>query len=189
MNRDPRRGAATGNGLVVLAIACLGASLLWPIVRDRRFDDRFQALVDDVEEVRDAARRFVDAHGTLPEAAPRGQVPAGLASLMTPGLSFAPDGYQMEWAHWEFIEPAEEFVAIEPEILPEEEVLTTADTIPPPPPAIRSFGSLSVHASEAPLLAALRARYGERMSFVRDSSWTLLLPLSGNAEDPPGGNR
>ena len=189
MIRGDRRGAATGNGLVVLAIACLGAALLWPVGRDRRFDDRFTSLVAGVEEVRGAARRHVDANGTLPEPAPRGQLPADLAPLLTPGFSFAGDGYDLEWSRWEFVEPPEEFDPVEPEVLPEVETLTATDTLPPPPPGIRTYGSLSVHATEAPLLAALLARYGERMSFVRDSSWTLLLPLPRDDGNPPGGDR
>ena len=55
--------------------------------------------------------------------------------------------------------------------------------VPLPQPLVSTSGGITVHTAETALLAELLSRYGATSSFVRDSTWTLVLPRAGA---PPG---
>lgn len=172
-----RRGSATGNALVILSMLALGASLLYPVLAQRRVDDRLADAVGRVEAVRQAAARYHASQQELPPGAGIGVAPQGLATLLTPDFSFIGEGFALEWNLWDRAEPAIEVSIPDPAVLVEEEVITATDTLVAPPRMVRSFGSLSVHSGEGVLLSGLLTRFGETSSFVRDTTWTLLIPL------------
>ena len=43
-------------------------------------------------------------------------------------------------------------------------------------PVVRQIGGIILHSSDGALLAELLQRYGTEASFVRDTTWTLVLP-------------
>jgi hypothetical protein len=55
-----------------------------------------------------------------------------------------------------------------------------------PPRAVQLAG-ITVHAAEPALLAALLRTYGREDSFVRDTTWTLILSPAGVSPDPDDG--
>jgi len=172
-----RRGTATGNVLVVLSMLALGAALVYPILAQRQADERMADVIGRVEAVRQAAARYHDNQQDLPPNGGVGVAPQGLSTLLTPDFSFAGEGFALEWRLWDRAEEAEEVSIPDPVVPVEEELITAADTAVAPPRTVRSFGSLSVHSGEPFLLSGLLSRYGETSSFVRDTTWTLLIPL------------
>lgn len=172
-----RAGASTGDMLIVLALVSLGASLLYPIRKQRAFDDRVEAAVADVESLRSETQRLRDAEGVWPESAPTGELPAGSESA---GLTLVRDTYALEWTRWVSVElPQPDTSAIPP---PDDEDNPPPE-VPLPQPLVSTSGGITVHTAETALLAELLSRYGATSSFVRDSTWTLVLPRAGA---PPG---
>ena len=75
-----RTGATTGDVLIILAVLSLGASILYPITRQKAFEERVEAAIADVESLRSEALRLRDGEGAWPESAPTGELPAGSGS-------------------------------------------------------------------------------------------------------------
>ena len=183
MRPDPRSGLAPGTVPLVLALFSLFLAVAYPRVRQAFLDTRTGAIVSDVEEVVSAARRHAAQGLPWPPGRAPGEMPDEFRGLLTPGFSFGGKGYSLKWDLWErVVQPA----PIEaPEIAPSAE--ETADVPPPEPPdslavlqpTVAGLGALTLTHDDDRVLAALLDHFGTGRSFVRDRSWTLILPDSG----------
>lgn len=95
------------------------------------------------------------------------------------------EAYVLEWRRWNRIErvPAPpnppNATPVDPDEAPPP-IVGTADSPPDSVgpelmPVVRQEGAVVVHSSEELLLAELLRRYGPDVSFVRDTTWTLLI--------------
>jgi hypothetical protein len=186
MTSDSRRGGATsGDVLLALAGVALVAALSYPRLERALMWRAAAAARADVEAVSAAAAAFRDEAGGWPPPTEPGVVPPGLAAHLPDGFSFQKDGYILEWGCWESVDPAAQAA---PE--PPSERETPADPgfrLPPPADGARApevpvetLATVTVHASDERLLAALLERFGAGRSFVRERSWTLVLPPGGD---------
>jgi len=187
-----RAGFATGDVLIVLSILSVGAAMVYPRLQERRFRERLDEVMAHVEAVRTGAMEYFTDQRGWPAPAEPGRVPSELASLLPPGFAFTNSGYTFEWRRWETVQaPPDAGLAELPDVpeLPElPELLNVGepvvDTTPSTrPPTIRTIAALTVHAGDDAILVELLDFYGSRASFVRDTTWTLMMPLRS---DPVG---
>lgn len=150
------RALTVADGLVGFAMLSLIGSLLWPALTERRFDDMVEGSIQLIDSARERAiltHRQTGAWPTQVSTDPIGDAPAP------------------EWRVWKRVDevhvPA---VAPPPDADP-----GPAPTEPITRSVVRSFGAIEVTTSSEPLLAALLDHYGRTDSFVRDSTWTLVL--------------
>jgi hypothetical protein len=156
-----RYGIAIGDVLIGLSALVLLLALAYPALRARNVRVAFEEANADVETLRQSAVSSFENTGTWPlldEARIR-------------------DRYSMEWRTLEFVEQ----VPAPPPL-----VDAVAGDDPPPdsvgPPlrdSIVTAGGIVVHSRVDDLLASLLAHYGPESSFVRDSTWTLVLRPGG----------
>lgn len=169
-----RDGVTTGDVLLTLAALCLLAALAYPRIRRERVLASADFVATDVDSLSAAARRYRAHTGAWPRHAPPGQLPAGLSTADTAGPTMTTPRYRLEWNVWE--RPA-----------PLASGRTPPDSTPPgtpprqdaaerPTPLLDTLAGITVHGSDPRVLELLLERYGDARSFVRDSSWTLVLP-------------
>jgi len=78
-------------------------------------------------------------------------------------------------------EAAEEATPVDPEpVFP-----PSSDSVPEVEVPVEVLGSVTVHAEDERLLAVLLERFGAGRSFVRERSWTMVLPAGGNGGGRP----
>jgi hypothetical protein len=168
-------GASTGDGIIVASILTLGLALLYPSLIERRFEGRLDQAVADVETVRSAASGFLTANQDWPDPGVPGEASTQLAAALPADFVMRAAEYTVQWERWEVVQapPAPE----DPDpIVRDEEGDAIVATPPAPSPTFHSIGGVTVHSSNGAILAGLLARYGPGSSFVRDSTWTLVLP-------------
>jgi hypothetical protein len=91
----------------------------------------------------------------------------------TLGDDLVRDGYTLQWTRWSVVDSVE---------VPRAPVETVPGDAPPaePPrttiPFAQLIGAVVVYSDDDRLLGELLARYGRDASFVRDTTWTLVLP-------------
>ena len=170
---SPTRGDA--------AIAVATAVFVWvtiaPTLRARAFRVLSESAVADVTSLRNASLASRRAAGAWPDPAPAGLAPPG---LLPPGMSgdspFVRDGYVLEWSSLStvtYVEvPAPPVESAPGDAPPDEEVVELQ-------PRVRDAGTIVVHSSNGDLLAALLREFGADASYVRDSTWTLVVPDPG----------
>lgn len=183
VTNGPRAGTTSGDVLIVLSILTVGAAMAYPRFHEERRQERLDEVMEAVETVRTTAMRHYAEHRDWPEPAKPGSVPPALGALLPPGLSFSRDDFTLEWRRWEAVQTPPDPVI--PEVqAPELDTPPLADTIPPtPPPTVHAIAGLTVHSGDDGILGALLDRYGSGVSFVRDTTWTLMMPLRS---DPVG---
>ena len=165
------RGATFSDGLVFLATLSLFAALLYPAWSARGFRQRVSVAVADVEAVGSAARRTLSATGRWPTAAAPGSAPPELAGLAAENSPFSRTDYRLGWTSWNVVDSVE----VIPDAPPPADGPFEAP-VPIRVPVLRSVGGVSVHASDAALLAELSERFAGQASFVLDTMWLLVLP-------------
>lgn len=175
----PRGGTAVGNALVVLSMLSVGAALLYPRMRMARFEERVAGVVAAVELARTSALRHFAETDAWPADAEPGVVPPELSDDVPSPGGFVQEAATLDWNRWQAVYLPEPLPPPEDRPLVDDEV--EAEPAPPPAPEFTYRASLSVHSADEGLLAALLARYGPSMSFVRDTTWTLVLPGSAPA--------
>lgn len=166
-----RAGVTTGDVLIVLAVLSLLFASVYPRLRWRTFQDTVQRAIGDVEAVVGAARAHRAETGAWPSPRPPGVEPAELAAHLPADVSFTSESHTLEWTRWLRVEHP-----VDPGRDPE------TDTLPPPPPIVRSAASLTVSSGDEGLLAALLDRYGPTRSFVREGRWTLMVSAPDSEE-------
>lgn len=169
-----RLGLSFADVLIGVAAASLLLALLYPTFRAWRFRALVEGVVSEVEALRIAAVRTYARTGVWPDASGPGAMPPGVAGAFGGDTTLVREGYALHWSTWEVVEEAE---------VPANVAMIPADTDAPPdsvaPPTmtvVRSVGGIVVHTSRDALLAELLTRYGRAISFVRDTTWTLVVP-------------
>jgi len=176
--RERARGFATGDLLLILAVATIGLALALPAIRQQRVRRAAAAAGAEVDSVRAAAERYRARVGSWPAAVASHQLPPALAAALPDTAVSSTRPYRIGWRVWELLEEWEEPSPEQPVITADP--LPPPDTLPPPPPQIRELAGIVVRSADPRILAALLARYDDERSFVRDSTWTLLVATDGD---------
>lgn len=170
-----RSGASIGDMLVLISILTLGFALLYPQLRQRAFERQLEGAVAAVETLRAASSAFADQNSEWPAPSPAGVEPPELATALPAEYRLAMEGYTLEWNRWESVDRIE--VPLPPE--PGQPSLgdSLQDSVPTQAQIVfRTMGGVTVYSGDSSLLAGLLANYGPRLSFVRDTTWTLVVP-------------
>lgn len=184
-SRSKRSGASLGDILVILSMLTLGFALVYPRLRHRAFTRQLEGAVAAVDTLRAASSNFLTQNRDWPAPSPEGVIPPELTSALPSGYSFVVEGYTLEWNRWETVEDP---VVVAP---PTSAAPTPGDSpsdtlLVAPPPTFHTIGGLSVHAGDSALLAGLLRHYGTDASFVRDTTWTLVMPQRSAARTGGG---
>jgi hypothetical protein len=199
--RTDRRGFGSLDGLVAVAALALLFALVHPLIRRHARDRLIAAAIAQVESVREAATGYRAKEGHWPGNVEDGAVPEELTPFLAPDAPAPGDGYILAWTRWETVR-----VPPQPPPPPPDPHLPPRDlgTMPPPrppspavaegdslgtrPAVVGELAGITVRSEASDLLAALLDRYGTATSFVRDSTWTLILtgtPATGPRAAPP----
>jgi len=163
-----------------IAALALVLTLAWPRAGQVLLARRASALEAHVEAVRTAAGSLWAERHAWPAAADPGVVPPDLAGHLPDGFSFRGAGYVLEWERWETVEaPPPEAAPKDPEVPFDSPLLLPPDSVPPVQPEVGEIVGVTVRARDTRLLAALLNHFGPQRSFVRDETWTLVLPREG----------
>jgi hypothetical protein len=141
---------------IAAAAAVLVLALVTPTLRDRSFTTTLDSAFADVESLSAAARGAFEDTGSWPGASTLGR-----------------EAYVVDWTTLNVVEEIEVAITgLPPEALAAAQAASlTTERVP----TVASVGALVLHSSDLSLLAELLARYGEDESFVRDSTWTLVV--------------
>ncbi len=170
-----RSGASMGDILVLLSILTLGFALVYPRLQERAFEQQLDGAVSAIETLRAAASAFLNQNRDWPAPSPAGVTPPELVSAFPPEYRLAVEGYALEWNRWEIVDLPEIVLPPESEELSQEDL--PGDSVPTRPTALfRTLGGLTLYAGNSALLARLLEHYGASLSFVRDTTWTLVIP-------------
>lgn len=170
----PRGGFALARAALVLAGLALLVALTLPRLRHRAFQARLDSALVAVDDARSATLGFRAAEGRWPAPAPPGRMPEGLAAFLEDTTAFQGDAYALELRRWTVLDTATGPAASIPSAGPGAEA--PADTTPITGPRPVPLVGLTVHAPDAALLAGLLAAWDTPDAFVRDTTWTLVLP-------------
>ena len=176
--RHPRRGATSGDVLIVLATLGVAAALLYPAWSVHGFRARVARAVTDVETVAAGARAFRDSGRRWPTPAPPGEAPPELAGLGGEEGPFRRLDYSLGWTSWEVVDSVE---APPPEDTPVAGDAPPASQGPRMEPVVRQVGAVTVHSQDDGLLAELLDHFAAQTSFVLDTMWLLVLPERAQA--------
>lgn len=169
-----------GDVVVVAAGLCLMAALVTPALSARRFQKRVETVAGEVDAICAAARQVYQATGSWPSSTNPAVLPAGFGGVFGEDGTLVRDGHTIEWERWDIVDrvPAPPSAAT----VPDGTDAPPAGSEPPTVAVVRAAASVSVRSASGPLLAALGKRYGAEASFVRDSTWMLIV-------DPDPGSR
>ena len=188
MNALRRMG--TGDALIGLALIALVLAGLLPTYRARAFDRALGEAVAEVDALVAAAQRRRATTGDWPEARPAGRVPSGAASIFEGDSTMVRDAYTLEWSLLDrvaYVEapprPSSSGALFDDDEVPTPPQGRAGDAVPDSATVemmatVRTEGVVMVHSADELLLAELLRRYGPERSFVRDATWTLVVPPS-----------
>lgn len=170
-----------------LAVVLLVAAGLRPLLQARAHRALVEQAVAGVDALRAGALEARRGSGSWPASAPAGEVPTGLSPASTGG-SLAFEDFTLEWGTVDVVEYVEALpreVPLEPDEGEELDTVVpptvTSDDLPPDSvgpemvPTARRIGAIVVHAGNESLLAELLAYYGTEVSYVLDTTWTLVV--------------
>jgi hypothetical protein len=167
---DLTRGDLAIGIAVVLLLWFLGA----PALRARSFRNLVDAAASDVEGLRDAARSTRQTTGRWPPPTSMGIAPPALSAAFPGDSAFVRPGYTLEWSGLSVVEYVEVPVAPTPSAPGDD---APPDSVAPEVEAVvRDIGAIVVHSADEDLLASLLDRFGSDASYVRGSTWTLVVP-------------
>lgn len=177
MRWDPRRRGATTADVVIVAagIALLIVATI-PSLNARSFRALVEQAAADVETLRSASEEHFATTRAWPTPGEPGEMPPEVRTAFPGRTSLSRPGYSIQWRLLEMLEAQEASSAANPRP-------ADADA---PPDSVRAdrlrvpigIGGVVVRSADGELLAALLARYGARASFVRDSTWTLIVGVT-----------
>lgn len=170
--RVGRAGFTTGDFVVALGLAAIVFALAYPALRARAFRVTVDDAVGTLETVRSGALRHRMARGAWPTAGEVGEIPIELVGEFPGNTTLMRDSYSLQWTVWETVSYTDSAVAFElaPDDAAPDEAVTERI------PVFRRLGGVVVYSSDDALKAELLSRYGREVSFVRDSTWTLVVP-------------
>jgi hypothetical protein len=166
-----RRPTLADVGVLMAAGVLLGVAA-GPTVRARAFHGVVARAVLDVEALQARALEAQNRDGAWPTLTAVGMTPPELAGVYPGDSALTFDGYALEWRTLSVVD----FVAapaIVPTAVPGDAppVSAAPERIPSP----RRLGAIVLHASDPSLPAEMLARWGPGASFVRDTTWTLVI--------------
>jgi hypothetical protein len=167
-----------GNLLVLVALVSVVGALLRPVMQRRAYQGLQADLLNRVEILRTSATLAALRDGGWPARTEPGRAPVELSSVIEDDLMTG-DAFTLQWHRWEVTEPVEDRQDTAAQNL--DELPAEAET---PRIVLRpwSVGGIVVRTVRPELLAALLSAYGPSVSFVRDSTWTLVVD---RATEPP----
>ncbi len=165
------RRASRGDAVIGLAGLTLLAALLYPTFTATRFRGLVADTVDEIETLRSGAQGIFSRSGSWPPAEAVGGIPLGLAGAFPGDSTLTRQDYTLQWSLLDIVEQveaprsAEELVADAP-----------PDSVGPTfVSSVRGVGRIVVHSGRSELLAELLHHFGAAVSFVRDTTWTLVV--------------
>ena len=170
----PRLGITRSDVLIGVAAACLLAALVYPAVSGRAFRGLVGDAVVEIESLRSAATRSYTTSGAWPGATEPGAMPTGMAGSFGGDTTLVREDYTLQWSVWEVVEETE--IPANVSVIPAETDARPDSVGPPTMTAVRQVGGIVLHSGRDELLAELLIRYGPEISFVRDTTWTLVVP-------------
>jgi hypothetical protein len=159
----------------MLSALALASALVYPTMRGRSFDGVVRDAISTVDAMRAAALRSRSERGSWPEPTAPGEVPVELRGALPPGDALMRAGYTLQWSRWNVLEEMEAPPSDDPP--PADEAPSSAEPILVD--VVRDIGAISLHSADDALLAELLGHYGSEISFVRDSTWTLVVVDGG----------
>lgn len=165
LRRLTRADVAIGVALLLLLLA-----VLRPMLTARGYQSTVMQATEEVDVLRAAALDRRSTSGSWPETA-----------------DFVFDDFTLEWTRLDVIEfveaPPASFTAIEDDEEPDTSVPPSGAIGDLPPdsvgpemaPSVREVGAIVLRTGNESLLADLLERYGSTVSYVRDSTWTLIV--------------
>jgi len=166
------RDLSVGDVLVGIALVALIGTLAYPNLRSRAFRGLLDGAVTDVETMSTAARRTYAASGSWPPPTAAGALPTELAGAFPGDTALVRNGYSLQWRRWEVVEEVEG----PPLTVGPEDADLPPDSVGPRLISVaRPIGGIVVHSGRSELLAELLSRYGATVSFVRDTTWTMIV--------------
>ena len=161
--------------LVFISILSLGFALLYPRFQERVFARQLDDTVSAIEGLRAASSAFEQQGRDWPAPSPPGVTPPELVSAFPAQHQLGAEGYTLEWNRWETVDRREASLPQEPAAGSQDD--SPVDNVPSGPTTLfRTMGGVTVYSGSSALLAALLEHYGTRLSFVRDTTWTLMIP-------------
>jgi hypothetical protein len=169
----PARGPQLGHALLFLSAGALTYAARLPGLRREALERSVAEANADVRVLRAAAERFRLQQGHWPDGNAPGATPAELILELPRSFDPLHDGYAVQWTRLERLVqetlqspiPAAGPGAVRPTALPSRPIAS-----------ISEFGAISIVSGNISLLAALYRDHGPAVSFVTDSTWTLLVP-------------
>lgn len=168
-----RRGVTTADALIGLAAVILILAFSAPMLRARSFQKLLGAATADVETLRTSALGSFSTSGVWPAAGGSGVIPAEVAAAFPGDSAFVRDEYSLQWSVLEVVERVE--AAAGSIVIPEDADAAPDSVGPDMISVVRLVGEIVLSSGNDALLAELLANYGTEVSFVRDSSWTLVV--------------
>ncbi len=176
-----RWGVSFMDTLLILGGLAVVASLAHPPLARRAREHRVARVISGVEALRTAATEYRQRQGRWPEQDHVGQMPPDLATLLPDDLTLRSADYALSWTAWKVVEvpPQPAPPTVSADAPPPTEWPTAppapADAMGTRPQVVRRLGVITVRSSEEDLLGTLLDRYGPARSFVRDSTWMLIV--------------
>ena len=165
--------------LVFLSLLTLAFATAFPRLQERAFAQQLDGAVSAIEALRVAASNFEEQGLDWPAPSPPGVTPPELVSTFPAQYDLAADDYSLEWNRWETVDRQGRSEPGFP--APARSVPAPQDSPPGSVPSLlttrfRKIGSVTVYSGDPALLAGLLRHYGTSRSFVRDTTWTLVIP-------------
>lgn len=171
--RWKRSGFTVGDFVLLLALGSLSIALLYPTLRARTFQVVLSETLGDVEALRSGASRFWENNGSWPTPSGPGAIPPELIGMFPGHSTLTRDEYSLQWTSWEIVTMTERVVTTV-ELEPDDQAPDSAavELVP----VVSDIGGVVLYSTNQDLLAELLSSYGSTASFVRDTTWTLVVP-------------
>ena len=171
-----RRGAATADIVMAVAGITLLIAAAMPTLRARSFEALVEAAATDVETLRSASEEYFSSTRAWPTPMEPGDLPPEVTTAFPGRASLSGPDYSVQWRLLEMLETQEapDAVSRRPADADATPDSVRADQLQVP----IGIGGVVVRSASGELLAELLARYGARASFVRDSTWTLIVGVT-----------
>jgi hypothetical protein len=161
-----------GDVAIMISVVLLAGALLAPVIRSRAFHRLTAAAAADVDALRGAALSTFTSTGRWPTPAPAGTAPTELSGAFPGDSALVRSRYRLQWITLEVVEyvdaPAAPVEAVPGDTPPDSSPSLKV-------PVIRRRGAVVLRSADSDLLADLLTRFGSDASFVRGSTWTLVV--------------
>lgn len=172
-----RAGLATSDVVIGVAALALVLAAAAPTLRARGFASLVEQARGDVETLRSAAEQYFASSQAWPTPGEAGTIPPEVATAFPGAIELVQEEYSIQWQVLEMIERRNAPPGSNP--IPAD-ADATPDSVGPEQMSVPvGIGGIVLRSSNDALLGALLGHYGPRTSFVRDSTWTLIIGAPG----------